>query len=69
MLNYILIGVIGLILGYTVLPKLCGYGKVSGELEFYDVDNEENPVMTAVLYEHPTVIRKRKHVIFKVTQK
>lgn len=69
MLNYILIGAIGLILGYTVLPRLCGYGKVSGELEFYDFDNEENPVMMAILYEHPTIIRKRKHVIFKVTQK
>lgn len=69
MLNYIFVGVIGILIGYIILPRVFGYGTLQGELQFYKVDGESDPVMTAILYEHPSSISNRKYAIFKISHK
>lgn len=70
LLNFILVGVVGMIIGYSVIPALFGYGKLHGEIRFYDnTELGEDPVMTAELFEHPENIRKHKYVIFRVSPK
>lgn len=66
--NFILVGVICLIVGYTALPHIIRPGRPSGEIRFYKMDPNEPPVMTAELYKDPDDICKRKYIIFKVSR-
>lgn len=69
LLNFVLVGVIGIIIGYAVIPALFGYGKTHGTISLYDSEPGEDPVMIAELFERPERICKRKYVIFKVSSK
>ena len=66
--NFILVGVIGMIVGYIALPHIIRPGRPSGEIRFYKLDPDEPPVMTAELYKEPDDICKRKYIVFKVTR-
>lgn len=68
--NYILVGVIGMILGYIVIPRVFGYGHTHGKLFFCHTDPDElDPTMIVELSEYPENISKRDYVIFKVSHK
>lgn len=66
--NFILVGLIGLITGYIVLPRIIRPGRPNGELRFFNVGPNEPPAMTAELYETPADICKHKYVVFKVSR-
>ena len=66
--NCVLVGVIGVIVGYMIIPRIFGPGRPHGEIRFFKIEVGEDPVMTAELYETPANICKRKYVVFKVSR-
>ena len=67
--NYVLIGVIGIFLGYIVIPRVFGYGHTHGRLYFYKEEPDEDPTMIVELSEAPADICRHNYVIFKVSHK
>ena len=58
----------GVIIGVVVTVVWSRF-KATGRLDFYQMEDGEPPVMTAVLYEPVENIRKRKYVLFHISHK